>query len=328
MGMRHLQALHNNEIQIAGICDIKREALDHAGSEFPVPDVFRFSCAEDLLRTVAPDCVIISTTADSHCELTCLAAESGVKYILCEKPMGRSISECMRMIETIERCRVKLAINHPMRYMESYTEPKRIVQTESFGELRSMTVVGGNFGLAMNGMHFFEAFRFLTGKEIVEVAAWPIDSEVPNPRGPQFEDKAGSVRVSTEDCARLYVDCGPRQGHRVIVTYAGEYGQLVVDHLTGTMFLTVREEEHRDLPTTRYAMPSVDRLSRVTKPDVTQATTALIKAFVSGEHYPTGYDGLAAVRTLVGAYLSHESGHLPVNLTNTSLPIDRSFNWA
>src|SRR5205814_558743 len=113
---------------------------------------------------------------------TCAAADSGAKSILCEKPMACSIAECEKMIGACRGSGVKLAVNHPMRYMASYMEPKRIVQSEEFGGLISMTVIGGNFGMAMNGTHFFEGFRYLADEEPDEITAWLDSDLVANPR--------------------------------------------------------------------------------------------------------------------------------------------------
>ena len=114
-----------------------------------------------------------------------------------------------------------------MRFMNYYVEPKRIIHSPEFGGLRSMTVVGGNLGFAMNGSHYFEAFRYLTDEPFSTVTAWMSDRRVPNPRGEQFEDRAGSIRLVSHSGQRLYIECGADQGHRINVIYAGPYGQLV-----------------------------------------------------------------------------------------------------
>ena len=60
-----------------------------------------------------------------------------------------------------------LAVNHQMRFMEQYLTPKAIIEGDAFGGLTSVTVVGGNFGLSMNALHYFEMFRFMTGERRV-----------------------------------------------------------------------------------------------------------------------------------------------------------------
>ena len=49
-------------------------------------------------------------------------------------------------------------INHQMRYLPQYQIPKKLVNSESCNGLKSMHISAGNFGLAMNGTHYLEAF--------------------------------------------------------------------------------------------------------------------------------------------------------------------------
>ena len=101
-----------------------------------------------------------------------------------------------------------------MRFMEQYTKAKEIVEDASFGGLASATVVAGNFGIAMNGSHYFEMFRYLADEMPAKVAAWFSSETVANPRGAQFEDRAGSVRITTGEGASLLHGCQHRSRAR------------------------------------------------------------------------------------------------------------------
>jgi predicted dehydrogenase len=327
MGRRHVEVIRALGLELAGVCDLSPDALRATEEACGILPAQQFSDVDACLRSQRPECVIVATTAPTHCTYTCLAAERGARYILCEKPMGISLRECDRMIATCQARGVALAINHQMRYMEQYTRPKQIVESAEFGGLSSVTVLAGNFGLAMNGTHYFEMFRYLTGEIPAEVTAWLAKDAVPNPRGPQFEDRAGAVRLVNAKGQRFYMDVGPDQGHGMTVIYSGPYGQLVVDELAGTMRLTVREAQYRTLPTTRYGMPALTHEYRIQPADSTSPTKAVLHALVIGHDAPSGEEGRLAVAALVAAYLSDESGHQPVRLDAT-LPRDRQFPWA
>ncbi len=75
-------------------------------------------------------------------------------------------------------------------------------------------MVAGNFGMAMNGSHYFEMFRYLADETPDSVAAWFSGDTVANPRGPQFVDRAGAVRLTTAKGRRFYMDAGTRPGSR------------------------------------------------------------------------------------------------------------------
>ena len=154
MGRRHIQVVRDLGLELAGVCDSSPESLRLAETEHGVSSDRQFLEAKALLATTRPECVVVATTAPTHGEYTCLAAESGARYVLCEKPMAVSLAECDRMIRTCEARGTRLAVNHQMRFMEQYAVPKAIIDSEAFGGLSSVTVAGGNFGMAMNGTHY------------------------------------------------------------------------------------------------------------------------------------------------------------------------------
>ena len=328
MGRRHVQIVKDLGLSLVGICDQSPEALKLCQLENYISSERHYTSVEKMLKETHPDCVIVATTSPMHCEYTCLAAELGAKYILCEKPMAVSLEQCDRMIRVCKEQRAKIAINHQMRFMEQYTEPKMIVQSEVFGSLSSVTVVGGNFGLAMNGTHYFEMFRYITEEKPYEVTAWFSKEKVTNPRGPQFEDRAGQVKITTATGKRFYMDVSADQGHGIKVIYTGRSGQLIVDELKGTMSLSVRNDNERDLPTTRYGMASIDTFRTILPADAIAPTKSVLNALINETNYPSGEEGRLAVATLVAAYHSDEKEHIPVIIHENNLPVNRVFPWA
>jgi predicted dehydrogenase len=328
MGRRHIQVVSDLRLNLVGICDLNPEALSLATEEHTVSPELHFTDVRQLLKKTAPECVIIATTAPTHCEYTCLSAEAGARFVLCEKPMGVSLAECDRMLEACTRNGTELAVNHQMRFMEQYTEPKSIVESDAFGGLSSITVVGGNFGMAMNGTHYFEMFRYMTDEAPMEVSAWFSPDKVPNPRGPQFEDRAGAVRLISPSGKRYYMEISSDQGHGVQVIYAGPYGQLTVNELSGNAKLIIRNSEYRDLPSTRYGMPAIEKTFQIEPADVIGPSRAVLNALLNKTGFPTGEDGRLAVSVLVGAYVSDENGHRPVRIAEEPLPRERIFPWA
>lgn len=327
MGRRHIQVVHDLGLELAGICDQSSEALEIAGQEYAIPSERRFKEAADLFKATRPECVIVATTAPRHCYYTSIAAAAGARYILCEKPMGNSLAECDTMIRVCRENQAKLAINHQMRFMDQYTRAKAMIGSEEFGGLSSITVVGGNMGMAMNGTHYFEMFRYLTDEAPEAVTAWFSKEDVSNPRGPQFHDRAGSVRLTTASGKRFYMEVGADQGHGIKVVYAGPKGILILDELLGTMELSVREQRYRDLPTTRYGMPSINESSGFETADAVGPSRSVLKALLRDGNPPSGEDGRLALAALVAAYVSNENGHLPVPVAG-NLPSERVFPWA
>ena len=328
MGRRHIQVVKEMGLDLVGICDPNPEALQLAEKEQGVATALHYTDALTLLKETQPECVVIATTAPTHCEYTVRAAELGAKFISCEKPMATSLAECDRMLAACQQSGTKLAINHQMRFMDQYITPKGLLNSAEFGGLASVTIVAGNFGMAMNGTHYFEMFRYMTDEAPAEVTAWFSADKVPNPRGPQFEDRAGSVRITTPSGKRFYLETSSDQGNGLKVIYAARNGQIAIDELTGAMSLVVREEQYRELPTTRYGMPSRRTEQTIQPADVIAPSRAVLTALINQTNPTTGEDGRLAVATLVAAYISNEEGHRPVKLAETNQFAQRTFPWA
>jgi len=327
MGRRHLRVLQEAGATVIGIADASGAAVAEAGDECGIPSERRFTDTEQLLGS-RPDLVVVATTAPSHGAFTRMAAESGASMILCEKPMATSLAECDAMMAACARSGARLAINHQMRFMAPYQRARDIVRSEEFGGLSSLTVVAGNVGLAMNAIHHFELFRYLTGETPRDVSAWLSDDRVPNPRGPQYEDRGGSVRLTTPNGVRFYLEAAPDQGHGLVMTYAGPYGWLFHDQVGETFELAVRAGPDRRLPSTRYDTTPDRRTISAGSLDVIAGTRAVLESLVRGENFPSGEDGRLAIEILVGAFASSESGHTAIRVGNGTISRDRVFHWA
>jgi hypothetical protein len=327
MGRRHLQVAKNLGLEIVGVYDPMSESIKLAREEYNLSEQVVFSSAKEMLEKMKPDALVVSSTATSHCEYVCMAAEAGVKYILCEKPMAVSLAECDKMIAACELSGSLLAVNHQMQFMEQYTIVKKMVESPEFGGLRAVTVTAANFGLSMNGAHYFEMFRYMTDEVINKVSCW-IDSEkVPNPRGQQYEDRSGQLRAVSTSGIRLYMELGGDLGHGIQVIYSCRLGQILVDELSGHLRYIHRQSEFSDLPTTRYGMPAVTEVRQIAPADVIKPTQDVWQAMFETLSFPDGLCGRHAVAVLVAANISGETDGKQINLAH-ELPADRVFPWA
>ena len=327
MGRRHLQVVNKLGMEIVGVFDPLPESIQLAQEEYCFLRDIIFASAEAMLKSTCPEAIVVASTAPSHCEYVIQAAQAGVRYILCEKPMAVSIAECSRMISICTEYGASLAVNHQMQFMEQYTAVKQLSNSFEMGGLKSVTVSGSNFGLAMNAVHYFEMFRYLTGEKLENVNFWADEARVPNPRGVQYEDRSGQLRAVSKSGVRLYIDLGGDIGNGIQVAYGCRYGQILIDELTGFMLYSFRKQEFRDLPTTRYGMPSDILVREIEPADVIAPTQAVWDAMINGLPYPDGDAGLHALRVLVAANLSAENSGKSVDVFQNDV-IDRCFSWA
>lgn len=329
MGLSHAESCINLGIKIVGICDSFEKNLSVAAQKLSISNDNCFLSANEMFDKIPrPDLTLIATTADTHCHLTCLAAQAKSKYILCEKPMATSIEDANKMISFCEKNGSILAINHQMRFMPQYTMVKKTIKSLALGPLSSMNVIGGCMGVAMNGSHYIEAFRYLCDTPPSSICAWFTNTKLSNPRGDNFFDAAGQVKITSNNSKRMYMDISEDQGHGMTCTYATQYGHILADELGGKISYTARKKEHMVQPNTRYGMPVNTWTDTFTLDDNISSTQKVIQALIEENNYPDAQVGKMVVLTLACAYKSNSLGSVEVEVSEKSIDDTFKFNWA
>lgn len=167
-------------VELVGVSDAVAHVADAVADELGtthVPD------ANDLMEQV--DGVVIASPDDTHADLTLAAIDRGVRT-LCEKPLATSVADAARVVER-ER-----AVGHRLvqvGFMREYDGAHRQLaeQMSDLGDVVSVHAVHRNVVAAPRPLdqvvgqsivHDIHSVRFMTGDEIVAVAAsgsWPVD---------------------------------------------------------------------------------------------------------------------------------------------------------
>lgn len=79
------------------------------------------------------DIVDICTPNDSHAEIAIAAASTG-KAILCEKPLGRTVAECERMLAAVKAARVTHMVCHNYRRVPAIALAKEMIDRGELGD--------------------------------------------------------------------------------------------------------------------------------------------------------------------------------------------------
>jgi len=140
------------------------------------------------------DIVSVCTWPKTHCDATCKAASSGVKGIMCEKPMAVNLKEADQMLEVCEANDVRLAIGHQHRFDAQLVKARDLINDKAIGEL---TLLWGHCSLDLmnNGSHVVDMINFLNNDEETEWVIGQID------RRHQRAGHANHPDMSVEDTA-------------------------------------------------------------------------------------------------------------------------------
>jgi myo-inositol 2-dehydrogenase/D-chiro-inositol 1-dehydrogenase len=137
----------------------------------------------EALLAAGVDGVVIAAATAVHPELILASLAAGLATF-CEKPVSRSPDDGVEILRATQACGVPVQIGYPRRFDDAFAEARRAVAAGELGFLhtvRSTTLdpapppdeyvktSGGIF--RDSSVHDFDAVRFVTGQEVVEVYA-------------------------------------------------------------------------------------------------------------------------------------------------------------
>jgi myo-inositol 2-dehydrogenase/D-chiro-inositol 1-dehydrogenase len=183
-----------------------------------VVDKYGVEAAETPEKLLASgvDGVIVAAATDAHPELIVAAVEAGVP-VFCEKPIAKTIAEGVQVARRVAGTGVPIQIGYPRRFDVAFAAIRQAVASGELGwvhTVRSTTldpappppaylaVSGGIFRDC--SIHDFDAVRWVTGREVVEVYA--TGSDRGDPVFADLGDVAFAATVLTlDDGARAVV---------------------------------------------------------------------------------------------------------------------------
>jgi predicted dehydrogenase len=130
MGATHVKAAKDSPLiqRVLGYEPVAARAIQR-GKELSVPAT---SELDRILRDPEIKLVYIASTNETHCELSEKSLRAG-KAVLCEKPMGISLTEAQRMLEAERETGGFLQIGFELRYSKMYETVKKWIETGRIG---------------------------------------------------------------------------------------------------------------------------------------------------------------------------------------------------
>ena len=142
MGTRHLYGLQElaqtpfNNVELAALCDIRRDNAELAAAEAEKllgvrPEIF--TDLEEMVRRV-PDLAAVDVVTDPsvHHEVVCQALDLGL-HVLVEKPMAITVGACRKMLEAAERSGRILSVAENFRRDPSARLVRHLLDTGAIG---------------------------------------------------------------------------------------------------------------------------------------------------------------------------------------------------
>lgn len=120
---------------LVGVMDIRKEAAQELAGQYAAA---AFTDFEAMLTETRPDIVDVCCPTPYHVDYVCRAAdraaELGIQGISTEKPMGRSLEDCDRMIAATEKAGIPLFVAQVLRFFPEFALMKHQVDGGAVGQ--------------------------------------------------------------------------------------------------------------------------------------------------------------------------------------------------
>jgi predicted dehydrogenase len=322
------------EVDTIHVWGDNQEALDALEGEAKVEGLFLN--VDDLLAQQDLFFAIASVRSDIKPQLFNRLLDAGI-HLMAEKPMGTSAKAVAELVEKAEAAGLALGTCYQNRYHPVNQKIRSLVATGAIGELMSIEMrmlttqpkfrnpskwlfqkdIAGGGMLAWLGCHYIDLMRYLTGDEIVSVAA-----EVATRSGADIdvEDIAVlSMRLRSGAIGSLHTGYtlslrgeayGDTPSYDTYVGLNGRHGRMMFDAEGGPSHLYVESTtpEWATAPVTEF-----DFVVGNSPAYMGVAGEAFIRDFIlaaqgKGEGSATGRDALQVARVIDAAYESSRTG--------------------
>ena len=167
----HAQAyLGNDAYNLVGAADLNKERLSDFLNKWEIKSGY-----EDYRKMVKNenlDMVSICTPEETHFDIAKNVIESGVKAVLCEKPLVITLSHADELEALVKSSGVVFGVNHSRRWDPFHQKIAQSIREGQLGEIQTIDAYYTG-GIANTGSHLIDLIRMLSGLEIVRVQAYP-----------------------------------------------------------------------------------------------------------------------------------------------------------
>ena len=154
------------------------------------------------------DLCIIASTADKRFEIIrALLAISKVRNMLLEKVLFQNLSEYDIIDKLLNINGVQTWVNCPRRIIKEYQDIKCQIDQE---EIISMKVIGTNWGLACNSIHFLDLFNYFTESNVFNFNQSGINKIIPAKRE-GFYELLGTLIIKDKIGSNLFLQSSNSQ---------------------------------------------------------------------------------------------------------------------
>lgn len=221
MGCRHTQSMLNSfPVASFWVLEPSEEIFEtNCGRIGTMPErLHRFTSLNELTENI--DFAVVATSAFPRFEIVKSLLEKGVKKLLVEKVVFQSETQFKEIEALAQQQGAHIYCNFVNRYFPNYQSIKSRMTDSPV----TMIVLGGDFGLGCNALHYIDLFEYLTGNSSRLVSSHMVENEKGNHRGNIYREVLGQLMWETARGDRLVVlaDEQRQGGNEIVIEQDGK----------------------------------------------------------------------------------------------------------
>jgi hypothetical protein len=233
LGSRHLQGVLRSNLNASiEVIDPSLAALENAQKrvdEIQYERKYKSIIFSTDLRDISKSidlCIVASTSNVRFNIIKTLLSLSTVRYLILEKILFQELDQYDLAEELLSKCGVQTWVNCPRRMLPEYIDiQSRINKSESV----SFVLLGSNWGLGCNTIHFVDLFTFFTGKNEISFNTDMIEKIVPAKRE-GFYELVGTLTGIQADNSQIFLE-----------SKESKHGFICISILTDTFHSIINE---------------------------------------------------------------------------------------
>ncbi|WP_410793143.1 Gfo/Idh/MocA family protein [Kribbella sp. C-35] len=302
-------ANHPDRVQVVAACDPLPERREWVRDTFGITRTY--DTVRHLIDAGGWDTAVVCTPSHVRTSAVLELAAAG-KHIFVEKPLSFEIADARSIVEACDAAGVQLAVNQNFRDSYAFSLGRELIEQGEIGEVLAISQQELTFrqdkgwrlsqrhhALSVMGIHWFDGFRLLLGREADWLSARTFSSPAVDSAG----ETDASVQIFFGDTPVTYVQSFSSRVERTETLVFGTSGTLQLGYAEAQL--------HTDGETKTIANPLV---GSERSEAMFLGLDRLLTAVETGtEAANSGRDNLRTVALLDAAYRSAETG-APIEL--------------
>lgn len=247
LGSRHLQGLlksnYNLQIYVLDPNPSSLELAKDRSNEINHNQKIFFSDSWNLIPRFY-DLAIIATNSNVREAIVLkIINEFSVKNLILEKILFPTVEAYTNVNNALKEKKINIWVNHPRRMINLYKQIRNIVSENK--DVINFSVIGGNWGLACNGLHFIDLFQYLSSSKVTEIFSDSIDNELIESKRKGYFEFSGSIFGKSENNSFFSITASNENVSPIIITINSNSNQWIIKESNNPFYIKYNQDKDK-----------------------------------------------------------------------------------